>query len=62
MSRISPCYKCKDRTLGCHDRCDRYQAYHAEYVERYQLRKDLALLGDYISRQSTRQTRRRKPW
>lgn len=58
----APCHKCTDRCLGCHDRCDRYQAFRAECESKYQLRKDLALLGDYISRQSTRQTRRRKPW
>ena len=58
----SPCKNCSDRCLGCHDRCDRYQAFRTECESKYQLRKDLALLGDYISRQSARQTRRRKPW
>lgn len=26
----SPCWMCEDRTPGCHDRCDKYQAYAKE--------------------------------
>lgn len=28
----SPCHKCKDRKLGCHAECERYQGYHEERV------------------------------
>ena len=27
---ISPCYKCEDRVVGCHGRCERYQEYTGE--------------------------------
>ena len=23
-----PCYKCPDRSLGCHSRCEKYKAYN----------------------------------
>lgn len=29
-----PCKDCKERVLGCHDRCELYQAYHKANVER----------------------------
>jgi len=30
----APCHGCKDRKVGCHDRCERYQEYrqYAEHV------------------------------
>lgn len=24
---LSPCYKCKDRQVGCHSNCKRYKAF-----------------------------------
>ena len=30
--RISPCYNCERRTLGCHSVCEDYRAYTAENI------------------------------
>ena len=29
----NPCYKCEDRTIGCHAGCESYSAWKAEQVE-----------------------------
>lgn len=33
MSKSAPCKNCPDRCVACHDRCEKYQAWHAERVE-----------------------------
>ena len=33
MYRKGPCYGCTERELGCHDRCDRYQAFKTKRTE-----------------------------
>lgn len=58
--RRSPCYKCLDRAMGCHDRCERYQAYRAEMERVYQARRDVAQVGFYISVQMTKRERQRR--
>lgn len=30
----APCKDCEDREIGCHEKCDRYQAYRQEIEER----------------------------
>ena len=30
----SPCKDCTDRVLGCHGKCEKYQAYHKANVKR----------------------------
>ena len=30
MDKDVPCYKCNNRNIGCHGKCKRYAAYHAE--------------------------------
>lgn len=27
VQRFSPCYKCPNRKLGCHDQCEKYLKY-----------------------------------
>ena len=27
----SPCFKCTERRVGCHSKCDRYKKYRTEY-------------------------------
>lgn len=34
----SPCKDCPKRVLGCHDRCEEYQKYHKENVDRNEKR------------------------
>ena len=35
----NPCYQCKERKVGCHSTCEKYQ----NFVEENQKRKDLKL-------------------
>ena len=35
----SPCLDCPDRHLGCHDHCERYQAYKTQLAEYKQMRR-----------------------
>lgn len=51
----APCYKCPDREVGCHGKCEKYLAFRAECESRYQLRKDLAMLGSYAVESQKRQ-------
>lgn len=33
MNEISCCYKCSDRVVGCHSKCERYIAYRKDIDE-----------------------------
>lgn len=33
VKRMSPCYKCEDRFVGCHDKCEKYQVWSGEMRE-----------------------------
>ena len=35
---MAPCFKCKERYLGCHAKCEKYQKFHDERVEIYKVR------------------------
>lgn len=44
MSKLqAPCKDCKERTLGCHTLCERYQKFVKERRNVYKIRK---LVGD----------------
>lgn len=30
LSKITPCYKCKKRTINCHDQCKKYEDWVAK--------------------------------
>ena len=30
----NPCFNCPDRHAGCHGKCERYQSWNAEHIER----------------------------
>lgn len=30
----APCYKCPDREIGCHSKCDRYKEFKARLISR----------------------------
>jgi hypothetical protein len=50
---LSPCYKCSDRSVGCHSVCERYKQYRKEVDKiREQYRHDRNL--DYTEYQKTR--------
>ena len=53
----APCKDCTDRAVGCHGQCTKYATYRADCESRYQLRKDLALLGSYVAESQKRQKR-----
>jgi len=42
----SPCYKCLDRSSGCHSRCQAYGVYHEGRVERSHQRQFNAIVTD----------------
>ena len=58
--RRSPCYGCPDRAVGCHDRCERYQAYRAEMERVYQARREIAQVGFYVSEQKAKRDRQKR--
>lgn len=29
-----PCHNCTERCVGCHGKCERYQSWNAEHIER----------------------------
>lgn len=38
--KLSPCYGCEDRTIGCHETCDKYKDFHNEALKDFRKRKD----------------------
>lgn len=44
----APCYGCTDRRVGCHAKCDKYQAYHAERVKVYEENRKAGDLMDFL--------------
>ena len=36
----SPCLNCQDRTLGCHDKCDKYILSKSEHAKLKQVRQE----------------------
>lgn len=56
---LSPCYKCKDREIGCHGKCEKYIRF-AEYARaESDLRKSSI---DAIAYGVEKDTARRKKW
>lgn len=40
MALLSPCYKCPEREINCHDTCLKYACYKVE-VEKFHKKRDL---------------------
>lgn len=38
LPRKSPCYRCEERTEGCHGKCDKYAQYRADCKAEYSAR------------------------
>lgn len=32
-NETNPCYKCPDRQVGCHGKCEKYQSWNSEHTE-----------------------------
>ena len=48
----APCKDCKDRTAGCHSKCEKYKAFEAENKKKYEQRAMLsAIYGDSPNKQ-----------
>ena len=47
MSIINPCKNCKDRELGCHSKCDKYNEFknNIEYAKQERIKQNF--IDDY---------------
>jgi len=47
----SPCFKCKERFVGCHSKCERYKKYRSEYdkLNKKEKREKMLSYGTTIS-------------
>ncbi len=54
MEPKAPCKDCQERELGCHDRCEKYQAFRVERQE-YNLKiAEINGFDNYITKRKTR--------
>jgi len=64
MQRIVPCYKCEDREVGCHGKCEKYISFRNEMEEiRTQIAKERMKYSAHnrqMKEQVARALRRRK--
>lgn len=44
MQPIAPCKDCQEKELGCHDRCEKYQAFR---TERKEFNSQMTALSNY---------------
>ena len=42
----SPCKDCPDRTVGCHGKCEKYEAYRVKVDELHRLRAEKSYAHD----------------
>lgn len=47
MCLTSPCYKCKDRKLGCHSKCEKYAKFQYECDKVRKRKIEIAEFKDY---------------
>lgn len=40
---------CKDRSTGCHGKCEKYKKYEAQKETNYRRRQEKVEFGDYVS-------------
>lgn len=59
---VTVCHHCQDRSIGCHDNCERYQAQRVEFEAVKAKRKKDKLVTDAIIERvvETKRKRRRR--
>lgn len=56
---IAPCKGCKDRYVGCHDKCDKYLAFRKQLDERNaKEHAESKVFGDFLACERNRSTSR----
>lgn len=60
LAKENPCYKCTDREVGCHGRCDKYKAWRQKYTDQnekiFAIKGAIVMIEDY----QVNEARRRK--
>ena len=59
MIRKSPCYKCSERAIGCHGKCEKYQDYQMACRAEYSVR---LAHSDVMTYEARREEKVRKQW
>ena len=59
MIRKSPCYKCPDRAIGCHGKCEKYQDYQQACRAEYSAR---LAHSDVMTYEARKEAKARKQW
>jgi hypothetical protein len=58
------CYKCPDRSVGCHSKCEKYQAEKAEWQKladaRAEKNKRLSQIADYHCKSVLKHRKRKR--
>lgn len=49
MQPVAPCKDCQERESGCHDRCEKYQAFKAERRELNLKMHELSSYNAYVT-------------
>jgi len=58
MSITNPCKGCKDRYLGCHSKCDKYDEFKIKIGEAKQAKQRIDAIVDYERKSAERKRKK----